>query len=471
MSILKPNRQLFGWAQQIGASTPHETQQDRIRIEFVHTNGGKKVLLAVVADGEHHPDAGKTAEHIVNHIFNQFKRLHGNDFNQRLAHAFETAGKSIRGKGGQVAATAIAIYRNRLYFAHSGHTAGFLIRGGYMNALTRPHTILLGIPSVEIQRGDEGGLRLHPGDQILLTTDGLLRVNPEDGRLFVDPKNIPAHIEGNSPDDASRHLVSLAMGRDVDDNVTVALLQVPGEKGRPLRLWRWLALIVAVPIVFTLLRFIPSLHREESLPPVTDYGYAVLIEGSVLVETDNGDTTPTQRLEAIGPRSWILAQENSRFALQSNAESSYELSSASIYVSRGSRGVFSLVDAGIHLPEELENLSHRTIVKIDSGAIFIQRDAGSRTYQVDLSNNSVSLTGDGHGAMGISTSSSGTEVDCLLGTCEVISKENESVVLKAGSSLIVIQGSLGEEKPTPAQRTANWIELCGNCFPDESHHP
>lgn len=93
-----------------------------------------------------------------------------------------------------------------------------------MMPITQATSALLPMPSMEIQQGDAGGIKLEPGDYILLATDGLLRTSPADGRLFVNLGDIPDHVEGNSPDDASRHLVSLAMGRDVDDSVTVAVL-------------------------------------------------------------------------------------------------------------------------------------------------------------------------------------------------------------------------------------------------------
>jgi serine/threonine protein phosphatase PrpC len=464
VSFIKRNHQFFAWAQQIGASTPHESQQDRVRIEYVRTMERKKVLLAIIADGEHHPNAGDTAEHILNHIFNQFKTHRGGDFNQKLAHAFMSAGNYIQGKDGQVAATAIAIYRNRLYFAHSGHTTGFLIRGGKMIPLTRPTPKLLSMPSIEIQQGDAGGVRLQPGDHIMLATDGLLRTSPEDGRPFVNPEDIPAHIEGNSPDDASRHLVSLAMGRDVDDNVTVAVLQVSGEERRSPSPWKWLALLGAAALIFALVRLIPSVQDDEPTPTLIDYGYAVLIEGSANVETEDGGSRPAQRLEAVAPLSRILIQEVSRFALQSNIDTSTHLSNASIYLSSGSRVVLSLIDAGINLPEGLKHLSNRSKIGLDSGEILILRTAGSWVYQVDLTHVSVSLTGSGRGGIGIAASPSGTEVSCLLGRCEAKSDKDASIVLQAGQSILVLDGSLGEKESTSTETITKWNTLCGNCL-------
>jgi serine/threonine protein phosphatase PrpC len=466
VSIFKRNQQRFAWAQQIGASTPYESQQDRIRIEYVRTSDGKKVLLAIIADGEHHPNAGNTAEHLINHIFNQFKFHQGGDFNQQLAHAFISGRNEIQGEGGQVAITAVAIHRNRLYYAHSGHTTGFLIRGGKMIPFTRSTPTLLSMPSIEIQHGDAGGIRLQPGDHILLATDGLLRTSPEDGRPFVNPEDIPAHVEGNSPNDASRHLVSLAMGRDVDDNVTVAVLQIPGDERRSFSPWKWLALLGAAAILFALVRLILSVQDEEPTPPLVDYGYAVLIEGSAYVRTEDGNSTPAQRLEAVAPLSRILTQETSRFVFQSNLDTSSHLSNASIYLSSGSEVVLSLIDTGTNLPQGSTHFSHRSIVGLESGEILILRTAGSWIYQVDLHLASFSLTGSGRNAVGITESSTGTEVDCLLGSCEANSDEGANLVLQSGQSILVLDGSLGEKEPTFTTIFARWNALCGNCLDD-----
>lgn len=464
MSFPKHERQFFAWAQQIGASTTPETQQDRVRMEFVRTLQRKKVFLAVIADGEHHPDAGRAAESLVSQIFHQFKRQAGDDLSLQLAHAFKLAGDIIKGNGAHVAATAIIIHRNRLYFAHAGHTAGFLIRSGKMIPFTRPSKTLLAMPSVEIQQGDAQGIKLQPGDHIMLATDGLLRASPEDGRPFVDPQSIPAHIEGNSPEDAARHLVSLAMGRDVDDNVTVAVLQVPGEERRSFPWVKWLALLGGVAALIALMRFLPSmLDAEPALPP-TDYGYAVLIEGSALVETEGGTSIPAQRLEAVAPLARILSQEAARFVLQSNADASSELPNASIYLGPESSAVLSLIDAGANLPEGHRDLSDRTKIELDSGAILILRTSGSWTYQVDFHGSSASLAGSGYGAMGVACSESGIEVDCLFGTCQVIAGKDGPVVLQNGLGLSLLDGAIVEKRLVSSQRIAAWNEICKNCL-------
>jgi len=462
VSLLRRNRQTFASAQQIGASTSYESQQDRIRIEYVRTSDGKKVLLAIIADGENHPNAGDTAELFVNHIFNQFRLQRGADFNQQLANAFNSGRNTIQGKDGQVAATALAIYRNRLYYAHVGHCTGFLIQAGKLMPFTRPTTTLM--PSAEIQEGDAGGIKLQPGDHILLSTDGLLRTSPEDGRPFVNPGDIPTHVEGNSPDDASRHLVSLAMGRDVNDNVTVAVLKVSGEEERSSSLWKWLILLSVVAFLFALVRLIPTFKDNETTTPVVDYGYAVLIKGSAQVVTENGVSSPAQKLEAVAPLSRILTQATSRFTLQSNIDTSSRLSNASIYLSPGSEIVLLLVDAGADLPEDLAHLNNRSNVGFTTGEILILRTAGSWIYQVDLDSASVAVIGSGRGAVGVADLPSGTEVDCLIGICELTSEEDVSIVLQAGQRISISDQGLGEKETTPSEITTKWNTLCGNCL-------
>jgi len=464
VNIFKRDHQFFAWAQQIGASTPHDSQQDRVRMESVRTGDGKKVLLAIIADGENHPNAGDTAEFVLNYTFHQLELYRGGDFNQALARALMSAGDSIKAKDGDVAVTAFAVYRNRLYFAHSGHTIGCLIRGGRMIPITRSTSTLLPTPPAEIQHGDVGGLRLQPGDHILLATDSLFRASPEDGRPFVNPEDIPAHIEGNSPDDASRHLVSLAMGRDVDDNISVAILQVPGEERRSPSLWKWFALLGAAAILFALIRLIPSLSKDEPPAPVTDYGYAVLVEGSASVETEGVGSMPAQRLEAVAPLSRVLTQEASRLILQSNLEPSQNLSNASIFLSSGSSVILSLIDAGTNLPESLKYLNNRSQIGLESGEMLVVRSAGSWVYQVDFTYGSSSLTGNGRGAIGITNSPSGTEVNCLLGTCEVSPEGKAIVLLQTGLSISALDGNLGEQQPTPIETVARWNALCGNCL-------
>jgi serine/threonine protein phosphatase PrpC len=464
LSPFNPNRPLFAWAQQVGASTPHESQQDRVRMEYVRTSDGKKVLLAVIADGENHPNAGDTAEHLVNYIFNQFRLNRGSDFNQTILQAFKSGGESIRTMGGQVAATAIAIYRNHLFFAHSGHTMGFLIRGGKMIPLTRSGSTPLAVPFVEIQQGEPGGLRLQHGDLIMLATDGLLRISPEDGRPFVNPADIPAHVEGNSPNDASRHLVSLAMGRDVDDNVTVAIIRISGEESKSVSPWKWLAVLGTAAILFALIRFVPSFFGDEPVTEVTDYGYAVLIDGSARVQKNEGGSVPAQRLEAIAPLSRILPQEASRLVLQSNLGISTNPSNASIYLSSGSRVVLLLIDAGTDLPENSASLIHRSKIELDSGEILILRTAGSWTYQVDFDQGSISLTGNGRASFGIINSPLGTQVDCLLGVCESTSENDDRLILQTGQSTLFLDGHLGEKAAFSSETIARWNALCGNCL-------
>jgi len=120
MSIHR-QRGSFAGEQSPGAVSPELPQQDRVRVETVRTGIGQNLILAVVADGDGHLQAGESAEMVVSQLFEGIIRSRDRDLNSQLRNQLEISGQSLmdarmRGEGlGEVTLTAIAIWKDRLY--------------------------------------------------------------------------------------------------------------------------------------------------------------------------------------------------------------------------------------------------------------------------------------------------------------------------------------------------------------------
>ena len=77
------------------------------------------------------------------------------------------------------------------------------------------------------QARGQKGLPLKMGDSILVCSDGLIKLNHRTGTPFVKDEEITEVFSTEEGDRAARTLISFALGREVDDNVAIALLQTP----------------------------------------------------------------------------------------------------------------------------------------------------------------------------------------------------------------------------------------------------
>lgn len=110
-------------------------------------------------------------------------------------------------------------------------------------------------------------LSLLPGDRLLLCTDGLTNMVPDD--------ELAEFLDAYQPDEAADILVERALERGAPDNVSFALIEFLGEKPDKHRLaWPWvllailLLLILAVQLREPFLRLVPgSLGRFATTDP------------------------------------------------------------------------------------------------------------------------------------------------------------------------------------------------------------
>lgn len=231
-------------------------------------------LFAVVADGIGGHQAGEVAAELaVDHISEVVAASDGRRPLQTLEQAIQLASESIAdhasvaaGKEGMGATCAcVWVLGDRLYTAWVGDTRIYLLRDGRLQQLTIDHTWVQeamerGIltaeqarnhPNVHVIRrylgspeppevdlrlllskgpGDtlvenNQGTRLHPGDVLVLCTDGLSDLVRNDE---ID-EIISSHA---SLKEAAHALVDTANRRGGHDNITVLLLSVPREAPR-----------------------------------------------------------------------------------------------------------------------------------------------------------------------------------------------------------------------------------------------
>ena len=229
---------IAGSAQDLGGAEDG-AQREHVRTGMIQTADGKRILLSVVAVGT---GSGESAARVVEQGLSIRLGSSGRQCRDSLKRGLEIASQGLARKGEEVAAAAAAIRRSRVYFANIGNSHIFRVAGQELIRLTQPSNRRLGaVEAPTIQAGPSSGLALQSGDRIVITSAGLLDSSPADGKPFVDPQAIPGHIKNLAPEDAAKHLVSIALGRDVGSNVTVAILGEAKEKRR----WTLVALVVA----------------------------------------------------------------------------------------------------------------------------------------------------------------------------------------------------------------------------------
>jgi serine/threonine protein phosphatase PrpC len=470
-------RVAYAYEQSPGAISPEPPQQDRVRVEEMRTRGGLDLILAVVVDGEGHLRAGDAAETFINQLFSGISQSIHRDLNALLRDLLEKGSQSIlrairSGEGiGEVAVTVVAIHRGRLFFAHAGHTMALLVREGKVTQLTHSGDRLLGYSEAPlIQSGDPRGMKLQVGDSVVLTSDGLTRISPEDGLPFVDTDNVVTYVEGSTPLEAARHLISLAMGRDVDDNVSVVVIRVSGKRGGAPS---FVILREGILLTFILILGalgISRLRRNTSIPPPVDYGYAVLIQGSagVMDEAGNKIEEMVGHLGTIPTGVTIASLAETRLALETTFEDLNELSGTSLFLDPDTLIQLVLLDPHWDL-SSADGVEGETLTVVDllSGRFMVMRSQGNREIHITCKENTAALNGKGFGALGVMEEGSNLVVDCLRGSCESILADGEAIALSGGQRVIIVHDGQREFEDLPGDAFQEWSELCGGCLIDQ----
>jgi PPM family protein phosphatase len=250
-----------------------KNNEDRYSVSAYQIGAARPIpsLLAIVADGIGGHRAGEIAAEIaVERISRSIAATDGQQPVSSLANAITQASQAIfeqaefnpdqQGMGSTCACA--WIIADRLYIANVGDSRVYLLRDHTIRQLTTDHTWIqeaidhgvlspeeahrhpnahvirryLGsrqavVPDMRLRlrpgEGDEQarsnqGVRLHPGDQIILCSDGLTDL--------VEASEIAAVLQQHPQEEGLQRLVDMANQRGGHDNITIIALQVPQRK-------------------------------------------------------------------------------------------------------------------------------------------------------------------------------------------------------------------------------------------------
>jgi PPM family protein phosphatase len=255
--------------------------------------------LYAVADGMGGHQGGEVASNLALEILGRLTLEDSGDTAPNLADAVREANRAVLDKastdpglhGMGTTLTALVAGGNRVFLAHVGDSRAYLLRDGRMEQLTEDHTVVEGLvqegrltrqeAEIHPQRSiltralgvdgdvevDERSQEVHEGDRILLCSDGLTGMVPEQ-----EIERVLAELE--DPQRAADALVEAANDAGGQDNITAVVLDVlpeteaadtapvapaeapaaerdtwAAEAARPRRRWTRVALWVLIPLV------------------------------------------------------------------------------------------------------------------------------------------------------------------------------------------------------------------------------
>ena len=233
-----------------------ELNEDSGRI--VHS-GPERGLLVVVADGMGGHQAGEVASQAaVETIGKEYGEAPGapgpaleQAFHKAHNRIFKLASENVSMSGMGTTCTALAIVDGQAWAAHVGDSRLYLVRGDDIYQLSEDHTqcmemVRRGLMTLEEARRNEDrnvlshamGTRpelkamfwpepmsVRPGDRFLLCSDGL--------HDLVADAEMREVAQGSDAEVVCRKLIGMAKERGGYDNITVAVVSIPGSGSSP----------------------------------------------------------------------------------------------------------------------------------------------------------------------------------------------------------------------------------------------
>ena len=447
------------------------------------TQGGLEMTLLVVSDGEGGMGAQAAQQTVqtivevcqaspqIQAVSKDILGMLGKAIGEANRRVYAQAQSNPAPQGMQATVVVAAIIAGRLYLANVGHSRAYLIRGSHVTQLTIDHswarhwadrgeldweqarrhpdaqhlTRAIGLaPGVQVdfglylQGGKEGGERayqqqglvLGANDVLLLCSDGLTRPLAGKRQDYVSREEIRNVIEGSTAEQAAKTLVDLAVGRNVVDNVTAVVAEMPGRTrqkqlapGLKVGLAAAIGISILLLVIFGVVLFSVFRLAPSSTEPTQIPGYAYISSGSLLYLPPSGETTPLGAGDtlAFGEGSMIIVGGAETVL---DLPGNYRLRVAGTVESQSR---LELAQAGV------TGQTSETRITLEEGSLFVVAAGGADTgilfsVETDLGKASIS----GPSTIGVRYRSGQMWLDCFSGSCLLKGKQGDDLLLTGG---------------------------------------
>lgn len=519
---------IFHYDGDIGYGQRRKRLEDRYIAKQLTTAGQLELVVGIIADGVGGGNAGERASQMtVDQILAFFEASTEKDVELLLQDAILAAHEAVREAGEQnpklssmsTTVTVAVILNNRLYLGHVGDSRAYLVRENNIQMLTLDHSWAnemirqkkfspeevkkhpkrddlgryIGQPRqipLDIDMGTRifddgehpahsllrtGGLELNPGDVVILCSDGLIKQRHNGPGNYVEEHEIVDAVrrKRNSPEDIVNTLISRALGRQTDDNVSVVALAMSGGRQSPLLLpaaaniSKWLipAGIFVTVVLLTLMVF--SLlwggNLRDDTEPTAQNGND---QEAVILQVDSGSVQVQD-----GVLNYQLPDEKINVAIAGE-----EIPVSSRMWTDTGTVVLSLSDGTKLFLGEYSTISFTAIfdpahdvsqteLMIEKGAVLVH---ALNPLMMEANPHTSQAWAAARSWMGISYREDGYfTVDCLDGTCQL--RDGEVIPLQAGQRGIVEKGNMNAE--WVLAEYDGWVRLGGQAVPTATLTP
>jgi serine/threonine protein phosphatase PrpC len=489
---------LFASLSHIGASPRRTLLEDRSGAEKIQTAGGLTLTLGIVSDGVGGANAGeRAAELTIQTVIAQCKQSNSHDIPKILRSALEEANKRVyrearrssRKMNMGATAAVTAIHENKLYMANVGDSRIYLIRDGRTILLSLDHTwsnevvregkltlqearknprrdeivraigneaVLKVDLGVWLQGGKESeqearsaqGLILRPGDRILICSDGVIKSRHDKSEAhYVEEWEFPDLVQGLDPEKAVKAILKQARSRQVDDNVSAVILEIPSGL-RHMKLPRRQVLIIAalIPLLLTgfswlAMKWPPPSHEAPTVPEIpplpSGFAFVSILEGRAEKQSHGGEFQIIHAEEIIPSGLGVH--------IRTVGDHSYlrlDLADDSIlYLGPDTQVEFRAIADGSTI--------HESLIILEQGYVLVVNDGNAEVSFTVASTIDVTASASGS-VMGVHLEKTlqRLHLDCFQGMCSI--EEQRRFVLTSGQHIWMDKN--GDAGPTNSTR-------------------